>query len=101
MNTCPIGHTQPRSREAGHPPRLGVGEAGFRAEPAREGGILEQDVDRLSGEPACLDAGPSASRCVAPALARSSVLYTIVARRKSTAWDSNFRLRDCSRSVHE
>jgi len=29
-----------------------------------EGGILEQDVDRLSGEPACLDAGPTASRLV-------------------------------------
>ena len=28
----------------------------------REGGILEQDVDRLSGEPACLDAGPTASK---------------------------------------
>ena len=43
---------------------------------------LNQDVDRLSGEPACLDAGPTASRCVATALARSSALYMIVARRK-------------------
>ena len=50
---------------------VGVGEAGFRAEPTREGGILEQDVDRPSGEPACLDAGPTASLCVATALARS------------------------------
>jgi len=53
---------------------------------AREGGILEQDVDRLSGEPACLDAGPSASRCVATALARSSALCMIVARRKIPHW---------------
>ena len=60
--------TGARSREAGQPPAwefrrgcapfggirplVGGGEAGFRAEPAREGGILEQDVDRLSGEPA-------------------------------------------------
>jgi len=44
-----------------------VGEAGFRAEPARKGGILEQDVDRPSGEPACLDAAPAASRPVAVA----------------------------------
>ena len=71
------GNTPPGSSEGGVPPSWGfykgagplvrVGEAGSRAEPAREGGILEQDVDRLSGEPACLDAGPSASRLVAAA----------------------------------
>ena len=33
-------------------PLVRVGEAGFRAEPTREGSILEQYVDRLSGEPA-------------------------------------------------
>ena len=82
-------------------PLVRVGEAGLRAEPAREGGILEQDVDRLSGEPACLDAGPTVSRCVATALARSSALCMIVARRKNTALDSDFRIRDCSRNVHE
>ena len=55
----------------GASPLVGVGEAGFRAEPTGEGGILEQDVDRPSGEPACLDAGPTASWCVATALTRS------------------------------
>ena len=82
-------------------PFVGVGEAGFRAEPARRGGILEQDVDRLSGEPARLHTGPTASRCVATALARSSALCMIVARKKNTALDSDFRLRNCSRSGHE
>jgi hypothetical protein len=46
---------------------------------------LKQYVDRPNGEPACLDAGPTASRCVATALARSSTLYMIVARRENTA----------------
>jgi hypothetical protein len=56
------GNTPPGSSEGGVPPSWGfykgagtlveVGEAGFRAEPTREGGILEQDVDRPSGEPA-------------------------------------------------
>jgi len=47
--------------------RVREGGRDRRVEPAREGGILEQDVDRLSGEPACLDAGPIASRLVAAA----------------------------------
>jgi hypothetical protein len=56
------GNIPPGSSEGGMPPSWGfykgagplvrVGEAGSRAEPAREGGILEQYVDRLSGEPA-------------------------------------------------
>ena len=85
------------------PHNMGEGEGGGPRQArgaAREGGILEQDVDRLSGEPACLDAGPSASRCVATALTRSSALCMIVARRKNTV-DSDFRLRDCSRSARE
>ena len=79
---CPLRGDSTR----GLGPLVRVGEAGSRAEPAREGGILEQDVDRLSGEPACPDAGPSASRCVATALARSSALCMIVARRKIPHW---------------
>ena len=59
-------------RRLGHLVR--AGEAGFWAEPAREGGYLKQYVDRLSGEPACLDAVPTASRCVATALARPTAL---------------------------
>jgi hypothetical protein len=49
------GNTPPGSSEGGVPPSwgfykgagtlVGVGEAGFRAEPTREGDILEQDVD--------------------------------------------------------
>ena len=62
---------------------------------------MKQYVDRLSGEPACLDAVPTVSRCVATALARSSALCMIVARRENTALDSNFRIRDCNRNVHE
>ena len=52
----------PGSSEGGAPPSWGfykgagplvrVGEAGFRAETAREGDILDKYVDRLSGEPA-------------------------------------------------
>jgi hypothetical protein len=58
-------------------------------------------VDRPSGEPACPDAGSTSSMCVATALARSSALCMIVARREKTALGSHFRLRDCRRSVHE
>jgi hypothetical protein len=106
-----VGLATPGSSEGDVPPSWGfskgagplggVGEAGFRAVPTREGGILEQNVDRPSGEPACLDAGPTVSRCVATALARSSALCMIEARRKNTAVDSAFRLRNCSRNVHE
>ena len=56
------GVASPGSFEGGVPPSWGfykgagplvrMGEAGFRAEPTKEGGILEQYVDRLSGEPA-------------------------------------------------
>ena len=60
---CPLRGDSTR----GLGPLVRVGEAGSRAEPARKGGILEQDVDRLSGEPACLDDGPSASRLVVAA----------------------------------
>jgi len=52
------------------PHNMGEGEGGGPRQArgaAREGGILEQNVDRLSGEPACLDAGPTASRLVAAA----------------------------------
>ena len=38
----------------GADPLVRVDEAGSRAEPARKGGILEQDVNRPSGEPARL-----------------------------------------------
>jgi hypothetical protein len=62
---------------------------------------VKQYVDRPIGEHACLDAVPTASMCVATALARSSALCMIVARRENTALDSDFSLRDCSRSVHE
>jgi len=52
-----------------HPCRSGRGRLQSRA---HEGGRHPwQDVDRPSGEPACLDAGPTASWCVATALARS------------------------------
>jgi hypothetical protein len=67
----------------------------------KKGASPQQDVDRLNGEPACLDAGPTASRCVATALARSSALCMIMARREKAALDSDFRIRDCSRHVHE
>jgi hypothetical protein len=40
---------------------------------------LKEYVDRPSGEPARLDAVPTAFRCVATALARSSALCMIVA----------------------
>jgi hypothetical protein len=72
-----------------------------RAESREREAYLKQYVDRPNGEPACLDAVPTAFRCVAPALARSSALCMIVARRENTALDSDFRLRDCSRNVHE
>jgi hypothetical protein len=62
---------------------------------------MKQYVDRLSGEPACLDAVPTASRWVTTALARSSALCMIAARRENTAMDTDFRLRDYSRDVHE
>ncbi len=48
-----------------------------RAEPRGREAYLKQYVDRLNGEPACLDAGPPR-----PGL-------------------SQRRIRDCSRSVHE
>ena len=44
---CPLRGDSTR----GLGPLVRVGEAGSRAEPAREGGILEQEVDRLSGGP--------------------------------------------------
>src|SRR5438128_783737 len=72
-----------------------------RAEPRGRKAYLKQYVDRLNGEPACLDAVPIASRCVVTALARSSALYMIVARRKISTMDSDFHSRHCSRSVHE
>ncbi len=71
-----------------------------RAE-SRGGAYLKQYVDRLSGEPAYLDTVPTASRYVVTALARSSALSMIAARRKNTSLDSDFRLRDYSRNVHE
>ena len=87
------GFAPPGSSEGGVPPSWGfykgagplvrVGEAGSRAEPA------------------CLDAWPTASRCVATALARSSALCMIMARKENTALGSNFRLRDCNRSARE
>ena len=56
------GNTPPGSSEGGVPPSWGfykeagplvrVGEAGSRAEPAREEAYLKQYVDRPSGEPA-------------------------------------------------
>jgi hypothetical protein len=59
------GITPPRSSEGGMPPSWGfykgagplvrVGEAGFRAEPAREA-YMKQYVDQSNGEPTCLDA---------------------------------------------
>ncbi len=49
----------------------------------------------------CLDIEPTSTRCIATAFARSSAPCMIVARRKNTALDSDFRLRDCSRNVHE
>ena len=71
------GNPPPGSSEGGVPPSWGfykgagplvrVGEAGFRAEPARKGGILEQDVNRPSGEPARLGAVKHAAKCVAAA----------------------------------
>jgi len=46
-------------------------------------------------------ASPPAVRCVATALARSSALCMILARRKNTARSSDFRLGGCSRSLRE
>ena len=76
------GNTPPGSSEGSVPPSWGfykgvsplvrVGEAGSRAEPA------------------CLDAGPTASRCVAPALARSSALSMIVAEERIPQWVLTF-----------
>src|SRR5712692_6097982 len=87
--------------EGGWPPcRSGRGRLQSQAYDGREA-YLKQYVDRPNGEPACLDAGPTVSRCIATALARSSALCMIVARRKNTAGGSDFRLRDCSRNVHE
>ena len=48
-------------------PLVRVGEAGFWAEPTRKRGILEQDVDRPSGEPARVDAVKHAARFVVAA----------------------------------
>ena len=45
-----------------------------RAEPRGREAYLKPYVDRPNGEPACLDAGPTVSGCVATALARSSSL---------------------------
>jgi len=87
--------------QGGQPPcRSGRGRLQSQAYDGREA-YLKQYVDLPNGEPACLDAGPTASRCVATALARSSALCMIVARRKNTAVDSAFRLSDCSRNVLE
>ena len=71
------GTPPPGSSEGGVPPSWGfykgagplvrVGEAGSRAEPARKGGILEQDVNRPSGEPVRLGAVKHAAKCVAAA----------------------------------
>jgi len=47
---------------------------------------VNQYVDQLSGEPA------RPSRCVVTALARSSALCMILARRKNTAMSSDFRI---------
>ena len=52
------------------------------------------------GQSACLDVVP-ASRSVATAFARSSATCMIVVRRENTAVDSDIRLRDYSRNVHE
>ena len=87
--------------QGGWPPcRSGRGRLQSQAYDGREA-YVKQYVDRPNGEPAFLDTGPTASRCVATAPARSSALCMIVARRKNTAVDSAFRLRDCSRNVHE
>ena len=48
-------------------PLVRVGEAGFWAEPTRKRGILEQDVDRPSGEPSRVDAVKHAARLVVAA----------------------------------
>jgi hypothetical protein len=71
--------------QGGWPPcRSGRGRLQSRARDGREA-YLKQYVDRPSGEPACLDAVPTASGCVATALARSSALCMFVARRENTA----------------
>ncbi len=57
-----------------------------RAEPRGREASLKQYVDRLRGEPDCLAAVPTAARCVATALARSSALCMILARRENTHW---------------
>jgi len=52
------------------PHNMGEGRVGGRdrrAEPRGREAYLKQYVDRPSGEPACLDAGPTASRLVAAA----------------------------------
>ena len=43
---------------------------------------MTQYVDRLSGEPACLDAAPDSSRCVVTARARSSALCMILGAKR-------------------
>jgi len=97
----PLAATSARISHDGSSRNRAVATRDRRAEPRGREAYLKQYVDRLSGEPACLDAGPTASRCVATALARSSALCMIVARRENTTLDSDFRFRDCSRSVHE
>ena len=44
-------------------------------------------------------ARPLAVRCVATALARSSALYMILARRMNTAISFDFRIGGCRRSL--
>ena len=78
------------------------GSSRNRAVALRDGHAEPRDPDAYScstlrGRAASLPA----VRCVATALARSSALCIILARRKNTAMSSDFRLRDCSRSVHE
>ena len=62
-----VGAAKARIIHGGSSRNRAVATRDRRAEPRGREAYLKQYVDRLSGEPACLDAGPTASRLVAAA----------------------------------
>ena len=63
----PLAATSARISHDGSSRNRAVATRDRRAEPRGREAYLKQYVDRPSGEPACLDAGPTASRLVAAA----------------------------------
>jgi hypothetical protein len=62
-----VGAAKARIIHGGSSRNRAVAMRDRRAEPRGREAYLKQYVDRLSGEPACLDAGSTASRLVAAA----------------------------------